>query len=583
MKLRNALCILVLTSFNAFSQMYGAEGWAQESRGGINGRIIRVANLNASGSGSLAEALLATGNRIIVFEVGGVIDLGGSTISLKNPYVTVAGQTAPSPGITIIDGTISIQTHDVILQHIRVRVGAARHDIGWEKDGPSSVSAYQVVVDHCSISWATDENCSASGPRFDGNTPTEWRQNTSHDITISHCIIGEGLNVATHTKGSHSMGSLIHDNASNIAILKNLYISNKDRNPLFKGGSRGVIVNNFIHNPGSAAMRFALVPSEWEGYDWEISQISILGNVLEYGQDTGNIPLLKAGEGLAEIYMDDNLAFDQSGQAVAQYTGNTLFLVNEKPIWMNNIDIFPSEAVKDHVLEFSGARPWDRDEIDKRYINEATNGTGKIIDFETQVGGFPVMNIAYQAFEEKNWDLNRMIEYANNLTVSIPDFPEEIPVETSFLVETNIDESFGSVEFVELFVNDESVGLSKAAPYQWSIQSGQVGTMDLQVVLGNSEGRLWTSEKIERSIIDPILGIGETNFRVYPNPAKETLIVTGTHGIQELEIIDISGRPYYQGYFKKKQTIQVSNFPPGIYFVWVLDNGIAQCERIVIR
>ena len=146
----------------------------------------------------------ADGPRIVVFEVGGVIDLGKSTLSIRNPYVTVAGQTAPSPGITIIKGGIGIQTHNVILQHLRVRPGEAggAKKSGWEVDAIAAGSgAHNVVIDHCSTSWATDENLSASGERFSGTTVEQWRKGTSHRVTISHCIIAEGLDRSTHGKG----------------------------------------------------------------------------------------------------------------------------------------------------------------------------------------------------------------------------------------------------------------------------------------------------------------------------------------------------------------------------------------------
>ena len=105
-------------------------GWGAQSVGGAGGRVIKVTNLNANGEGSFRAALEAEGPRIIVFEVGGVIDLEKKQIKVKNPYVTIAGQTAPSPGITIIRGGITFNTHDVIMQHIFFRMGDAGAEIG---------------------------------------------------------------------------------------------------------------------------------------------------------------------------------------------------------------------------------------------------------------------------------------------------------------------------------------------------------------------------------------------------------------------------------------------------------------------
>ena len=229
--------------------------------GGRGGRVIRVTNLLASGQGSLDAALSASGPRIVVFEVGGVIDLNKTRLNIREPYVTVAGQTAPSPGITIIRGAIFIQTHDVIVQHIRVRPGDAGEPkrSGWEPDGISTAGgdAYNVLIEHCSISWAVDENLSASGPN------TEGPDATSRRIAFVNCIIAECLNDASHSKGPHSMGSLIHDFCREIAIIGNLYAHNANRNPYFKAFTTGVIVNNLIYNPGSRAIQLSFSDSEF--------------------------------------------------------------------------------------------------------------------------------------------------------------------------------------------------------------------------------------------------------------------------------------------------------------------------------
>src|SRR5437667_4824509 len=203
------------------------KGWTN-TEGGRGGRIIRVVNLNADGPGSFKWAVEQPGRRVVVFEVAGAIDLKFGTITIKEPYLTIAGQTAPSPGITLIRGGVDIGAHDVVVQHIRIRVGrSGKLPFTWESDGISTiVGAHDVIVDHCSLTWASDENLSASGPRFTGNTPEEWRRGTSHNITYSYNIIAEGLAHASHPKGEHSKGSLIHDNATGILIYRNLYAHN---------------------------------------------------------------------------------------------------------------------------------------------------------------------------------------------------------------------------------------------------------------------------------------------------------------------------------------------------------------------
>jgi pectate lyase len=393
------------------SAISGAWGWAAATPGGRGGQILRVTNLRASGVGSLREALDAEGLRIVVFEVGGVIDLGKSTLSIKNPYVTVAGQTAPSPGITIIKGGIGIQTHDVILQHLRVRPGeaGAAKKSGWEVDAIATGSgAHDVVIDHCSTSWATDENLSASGERFSGATVEEWRKGTSHRVTISHCIIAEGLDHSTHGKGAHSKGSLIHDNATDIAVIANLYASNGQRNPYFKGGARGVVVNNLIDNPGSAAIHYGLQLGEWGLHPWVAGQIAIVGNVLHHGPDTrAGLPLFSTNATPCEVFLDDNLAFDRAGN-LARLTSGVFTAKDSPPTWPPGLQSLPANEVKQYVLANAGARPWDRDAVDCRIIQQVRDGKGRIPDSEQEVGGYPNPPETHRAFDASRWDLSTM-------------------------------------------------------------------------------------------------------------------------------------------------------------------------------
>lgn len=386
-----------------------AKGWAATTTGGRGGKIIKVTTLEPEGKGSFLEAVQTKGRRIIVFEVAGIIDLKGKIIDISDPYLTIAGQTAPSPGITFIDGGITIQTHDVIVQHIRIRTGASRHEVGWEPDGMATNRAYNVIIDHCTFTWAVDENCSASGPRFEGNTPDEWRKNTSRSITISNNIIAEGLSKATHPKGEHSKGTLIHDNATDILIYGNLYANNVERNVRFKGGSRGVQANNLIYNPGRGVIHYSIVPSEWGDRPYQTGKLSIVGNHLILGPSSSpNLPLVRAGEGPCELYMHDNLAFNNDGTPTQLYQGDDSKIVKSKPIWHETVAPLPASEVKEYVLKNAGARPWDRDFHDQRIIDQVKNNQGKIIHYETEVGGYPSLSPTRQKFKKSEWDLRYM-------------------------------------------------------------------------------------------------------------------------------------------------------------------------------
>ena len=397
----------------------GAQGWAACTPGGRGGRILPVTTLDRDGPGSFAEAVRASGPRIVVFEVGGIIDLDRRAIGVSEPYLTIAGQTAPSPGITFIRGGIGIHTHDVIVQHIRVRPGEAGRakKSGWEVDAiaTSGADACNIIVDHCSCTWATDENLSASGPRFEGDDVAQWRQGTSRRITFSNCIVAEGLSHSTHGKGQHSKGTLIHDNCTQIAILGNLYAHNRDRNPLFKAGARGVVVNNYVYNPGKRALHYALVPSEWGDREYASGQIVIVGNVLECGSSSAaDLPLFHArGDGPCEIFMRDNIVCDHNEERRYADTDSVVLgplcrMVDSKPLWPAGLEALPADRVKQHVLKHAGARPWDRDEIDTRIVSEARQGKGRIIDSEQDVGGYPRHRPTRTAFDPDQWDLEGM-------------------------------------------------------------------------------------------------------------------------------------------------------------------------------
>jgi hypothetical protein len=424
--LRRLACIALLaTAMPLFAQQPatapiafpGALGWAAQTPGGRGGRIIKVTTLAAKGPGSLREALDAKGPRIVVFEVGGVIDLGVETVKIGEPFLTIAGQTAPQPGITLVRGGIDITAHDVVIQHLRVRPGDAgmAKMSGHDFDAISTVGAHDVIIDHCSLTWATDENLSASGTRFKGDTPAQWREGTSHRITFSNNIIAEGLANSTHAKGEHSKGSLIHDNARDILIVGNLYAQNHERNPFFKGGTQGWVVNNLIYNPGQRGVMYNLIAAEWAGHPYQDGRLAVVGNVMRAGPDTPDKAafFMFGGSGDLDLYLHDNIAVDRIGNPLpmqGRYSTAPVAprMLKAPPPLPFGVKPIAATLVQDAVIANVGARPWDRDDIDRRILENTIEGRGHILDSQDEVGGYPKHAETRAPFVEADWNLETM-------------------------------------------------------------------------------------------------------------------------------------------------------------------------------
>jgi hypothetical protein len=364
-----------------------APGFTQ-TQGGAGGREIAVTHLGPTGAGSLTAAINASGPRIIVFKVAGVIDLDKRIIRIRQPYLTIAGETAPSPGITLIKGGISVETHDVVIRHLRVRpgdVGEPRRS-GWEVDAitTSGPNAHDIIIEHCSLTWSTDENLSVSGSRFDGP------EGTSRRVTLRNNLIAECLHDSTHPSGPHSKGSLIHDFCQEIAVIGNLYAHNYERNPYFKSHTSGVIVNNLIYNPVSNAIQLGYAPLQFFEFSPrpKPAEVAIVGNMLLHGPNTRTNPRLPLVSRYGRAWLEGNAAFDREGRSVRIRT-LAVRPLREKPLWPKGLVAMPATELEEHILQHVGARPWDRDAIDKRILATVRERKGAIINSQEEFGGYP--------------------------------------------------------------------------------------------------------------------------------------------------------------------------------------------------
>ncbi|MBD3319655.1 MAG: right-handed parallel beta-helix repeat-containing protein [Chitinivibrionales bacterium] len=365
----------------------GAQGFGCYTPAGRGGKIIKVTNLNDDGPGSLREAVEQSGPRIVVFEVGGIITQN-SYLRIRDPYITIAGQTAPSPGITLTGRQgIWVYTHDVLIRHIAVRLSDSRSPWIGPNDTEQRISLsihnrggnpYNLVFDHCSFMW------------HNGKVQVwgDCKEETHNDFTFTNCIISEGLLNSLHYEGAHSKGMLIGNILRRISVIRCLFSHNGDRNPLIKGGSRGVVVNSAVYNPMISG-----IVGTWttfcDGGARSVRMVAI-GNVLKSGVNTaliGNSFVNYPGGGSSVVYYEDNVADrnyqDDNGDP------SQMAATPQEALWHESIKVFPSSKTWDCVLSNVGPRPLDRDTVERRVISDVINGTGRIIDSPSEVGGLP--------------------------------------------------------------------------------------------------------------------------------------------------------------------------------------------------
>lgn len=337
----------------------GAEGYGADTEGGRGGSVIVVTSLEDSGPGSFRAALESEGPRVVVFAVGGEIALTREVVAKGR--LTVAGQTAPGSGVTITGARIQIAGDDVIIRGLRVRPGDGP---GQDKNARDAISigaegrvVRRVVIDSCSLTWATDENAAIWGG--------------GEDVTWSNNIIAEALNEAGHKAGKHSMGMLVGAGARRVSIHGNVFAANRWRNPQLMAPDETEIVNNFVAGYGPDGLSIAKGPA----------RVDVLNNVYQAGPST---PDPAARPALALTSEDPGDRFHVSGNEtpmgldVTRGPGSAR-LVPERVAAGSGLVVRPTAEVRARALALAGARAPRLDPVDARILEEAASGQGRVL------------------------------------------------------------------------------------------------------------------------------------------------------------------------------------------------------------
>jgi len=353
------------------------------TRGGLveGTRIVRVNTLADDGPGSLRAALATKGAKVVVFDVGGTIDLR-SDLRISWPNITIAGQTAPYPGILIKGAKIRIVAADVVLQHLSVHpmsrpLNGVKAEIDAISIGECNRCAKQVSdvrIENLSVGWANDEVVGLWGNKLKG-------------ITIRNSIIAEGLRQAGHPKGVHSMGLLIGSGVQAVEVTGNLFANNNRRNPVLGGGASAYVANNLVYNPGESIMHM------YTDNLTQATRATFLSNMIKLGPSSASdirpldVPKeLVQSENPARIFSKDNWC---CGGTSSKPIGDTLLATNAPPVLSETWKLLPTQAVENWVVSHAGPQPIRRNPIDSRLVGSLADNTGRIIDTADQVGGHP--------------------------------------------------------------------------------------------------------------------------------------------------------------------------------------------------
>lgn len=379
----------------------GAEGFGRNATGGRGGKVLFVTNLNDSGEGSLRAAVQASGARYVLFKVSGTIALN-SNLNINNSDITIAGQTAPGDGICLKNYPVNINADNVIIRFVRFRMG---DEAKQEGDAIGGRFHKNIIIDHCSMSWSTDECVSLYANE---NTTVQW------------CIVSESLRNSVHDKGAHGYGGiwggknasfhhnlLAHHDSRNprlgeeagkafaltdLTDLRNNVIYNWGNNSTYGGEAMNVNIVNCYYKPGPATVKRERIAS--------IDKNKIAGTEVYdlWGKFYVNGNFVEGSTRATQ----DNWAYGVLNQFHSSYStvseADKTALRLSEPLPTNNVTTHTAQVAYEKVLTYAGAS-LKRDGVDERIIDNVRKGsfsfpgsngsTNGIIDTQADVGGWP--------------------------------------------------------------------------------------------------------------------------------------------------------------------------------------------------
>lgn len=521
----------------------GAEGAGKYTSGGRGGKIIYVTNLEDNTSpGSLRYAINQTGARIVVFVVSGTIQLK-SNLNIKNANITIAGQTAPGDGICLRDYSVVVEADNVVIRYMRFRMGDVtkqQNDSFWGRDHNN------IILDHCSMSWSTDECVS-----FYDNV----------NFTMQWCLLSESLRISVHDKGAHGYGGIW--GGKNASFHHNLLADHDSRNPRFCG-------SRYSNRPDLELVDFRNnVIFNWGGnstYGAEGGNYNMINNYYKAGPATSSSSKARiiqpypddgsnsqpAGT-YGKFYLIGNYVSASSAVTADNWLGVTphpnfnLYspvvtkndLKAETEFSISNVTTHSAEMAYQKVLDYVGAS-LVRDTVDKRIIHDARTGTATfmtggngslngIIDTQSAVGGWPELKTLPAPADSDGDGIPDAWEDANGLLKNDPSDAQLITVD-------------GKYPNVEVYLNSLVASITE----------------------NELKDALFTSVTNLRKTNDPV--------KVFMNNSSGILQISNRQSISFIKVYSISG-----SLMKTKkgsgnqEEIQVSDLPPGAYLISIRD------------